>query len=161
MQYFVNSEWLRLIELQTIIEELTLRLQRLRSNVPHLVPLYYQRLHPGTNASKLQDLNLTLRFRHLKLKLQWTEWSYRHLQHNIRRLQPHVRVLERKVNPHLGRLFIFGLVTLFVISWSSFLYQGFSSYGSRRKGWSSNPIHNATLGVRSSKIWDTEHLGLT
>ena len=154
MRYFINPEWLRLTELKVRLEELTLRLQRLRSNVPHLRQLYYQWLHPNTTGLRLQDLNLGLRFRGLKSKLQWIESRYEHLQHTYQRLRPPVRILNRKLKPHLGRLFIFGLVTLFVMSWSRFLSQGFSSYRSRREGWSSNPIHNATLGVRSSKIWD-------
>ena len=154
MQYFINPEWLRLTELKVMIGELTLRLQRLRSNVAHLRQLYYQRLHPHTIGLRLQDLNLALRLRHLKSKIQWIECRYQHLQHNFQRLQPPVRILNRKLKPHLGRLFFLGLITLFVMSWSRFLYQGFSSYRSRRGGWSSNPIHNATLGVRSCKFWD-------
>lgn len=154
MQYSINPEWLRLTELRVIIEELTLRLQRFRSIVPHLTSFYYQRLHPDTIGSRLQDLNLALRLHQLKSKLQWLGRHYEHLQHNVQRLQPPVRILNRKSKPHLGRLLSFGLIVLFVIPWSCFLYQGFSSYRSRREGWSSNPIHNATLGVRSSKIWD-------
>ena len=135
----------------TIVSTTLLKLHRYFafSPSPNLFGIAYA---PSIIRLMLQDLNMALRLHQLKSKLKFLERHYEHLQHTVQRLQPPVHILNRKSKSHRGRLFGFGLVALFVISWSYFLYQGFSSYGSRREGWSCNPIHNATLGVRSSKF---------
>lgn len=56
------------------------------------------------------------------------------------------------MHPNIQKLIIFGLVTLFLISWTSFIRQSglssFTHHEAEKTEPSRNPIDNSTLGVR-------------
>jgi len=51
------------------------------------------------------------------------------------------------MHPNVQKLLVFGLITFFVVTWSSFLGQGGLPSKAEETKKSKNPILNSTLGV--------------
>ncbi len=122
MQHHTDFEWL-----DTRLEKLKLLLKELTSHLVHLGP---------------RDDNSIPKFREVECHLEYTKPRIDDFKPIVRGLEARVRTLRFLSQ----KLLVFGLIVLFIVSWSNFLKRGGASSASRRPE-SDNSVFNATLGV--------------
>lgn len=122
MHHYIDLSWLdiRLERLKLYFEELTSNLLHLEPQYQFLGPKFHDvERHLGRSRPRIDDF-----------------------KPNFRGWEPRVRT----IRCYFQKLLVFGLIVLFIISWSIFLLRGRSSSESNRPE-SDNSVFNTTLGV--------------
>ena len=122
MQHFTDLQWLdiRLEKLKRYLEEL------------------------GSNLTRLESQHKSERpqFQDVERHLEYAKPRISDFKPNFRGLEPRIRTL-RSLSQ---MLLVFGLIILFIVSWSNFVLRG-GSLSTSRESEPDNSVFNATLGV--------------